>query len=211
MLEEVIKAGGGSYLIFGVVFALVLYAIRGLFGLQTRWGQHRREFLELWADGRPRDALWMQVAVRHLYGARLPAPVIQLALTRPDSLQALYELSEIWDLLEYDGSARKVHWRHARHSTLKRRQYLRATLSVAYMACALFALFCAYVSANSGPHTLAGWVYGFCAAVTGILAYLCLHKEDGLAMSARVGDAWVSRINRAAIRARKRRRDKVGE
>ncbi|UHQ23825.1 hypothetical protein LVB77_03690 [Lysobacter sp. 5GHs7-4] len=204
MLEEVIKAGGGSYLIFGVVAALAFYAIRGLFGLQTRRGQHRREFLELWSDGRPRDALWMQVAVRHLYGSHLPSPVIQLALARPDSSQALSDLSELWDLLVYDGSTRKVRWRRASHSTMARRKLLRVGLLLAYLVCALFAVFCGYVSARFGPYTLNGWVYGFCGAVVGFMAYICITKEDSVAVAVRVGDAWVNRINRAAIRSRKR-------
>ncbi|HJS35730.1 MAG TPA: hypothetical protein VJ766_09575 [Pseudoxanthomonas sp.] len=210
MLEELIKAGGASYLIFGVMFALAFYAIRGLFGLQTRWGQHRREFLELWSDGRPRDALWMQVAVRHLYGVRLPAPVIQLALTRPDSSQALVELSELWDFLEYDGGTRKVRWRRRVLVTTARRKLVRVGLFIAYMILALFAVFCAYVSARHGPQTLGGWTYGFCAAVMGFLAYVCLTKEDSVAVAARVGDAWVNRINRAAVRSRKRRMAKAG-
>lgn len=205
MLEEVIKAGGGPFLIFGVVVALGFYAVRGVFGLHGRRGQHRKEFLELWSDGRDRDALWLQVAVRHAFGAYLPTPVIRLALTRPDSSQSLLDLSALWDMLGYDSASQKVHWRHRWHATLPRRRWLRVALIAGYFLAMLAAAGGAYTSAQHGSTSAAGWIYGFFTAVMLGMAYLCVEHEEKIGVSVRVGDAWIRRINRASQRARKRR------
>lgn len=204
MLQEIIKTGGGSFLIFGVVFALGFYAVRGVFGLHGRRSQHRKEFLELWADGRPRDALWLQVAVRHVFGSYLPTPVIRLALRQPDSSQSLSDLSELWDLLDYDSNTQTVRWRRARHSTAVERKRARCLRLAGYFICACGAALAAFISARSGPGTLGGWAYGFLAPVAGWLAVVCLMREEVFAVSVRAGDAWVNRINRAAKRPRKR-------
>lgn len=205
MLEEVIKAGGGPFLIFGVVVALGFYAVRGVFGLHGRRGQHRKEFLELWSDGRDRDALWLQVAVRHAFGAYLPTPVIRLALARPDSSQSLIDLSAIWDMLAYDSTSQKVHWRYRRHATSSRRSWLRRALILGYFLSMFAAAAGAYSSAQHGSTSAVGWIYGFFTAVMIGMAYLCLEHEDKIGVSVRVSDAWIKRINRASQRARKRR------
>lgn len=205
MLEEVIKAGGGSFLIFGVVVALGFYAVRGVFGLHGRRGQHRKEFLELWSDGRERDALWLQMAVRHVFGTYLPTPVIRLALSRPDSAQSLADLSSLWALLIYDSATQKVAWRQGWHATLPRRRFASIVLIVAYFAAMFAAAGGAYTSAQLGPGSAMGWIYGFFAAIMAGLAFLCVEHEDKFAISVRVGDDWVKRINRTAQRARKRR------
>lgn len=205
MLEEVIKAGGGSFLIFGVVVALGFYAVRGVFGLHGRRGQHRKEFLELWSDGRDRDALWLQMAVRHVFGAYLPTPVIRLALARPDSSQSLIDLSALWGMLAYDSASQKVRWQSRWYTTLARRRFLRATVMVGYFVAMLTAAGAAYVAARHGPGSAMGWVYGFFSAIMAGLGYLCVDREDTLAISVRVGDPWIKRINRASQRARKRR------
>lgn len=205
MLEEVIKTGGGSFLIFGVVAALGFYAVRGVFGLHGRRGQHRKEFLELWSDGRERDALWLQMAVRHVFGTYLPTPVIRLALSRPDSSQSLIDLSSLWGLMVYDGTSQKVRWRQGWHATLPRRRFARVALLLGYLAAMSAAVGGAYTSALFGPGSAMGWIYGFFAAIMAGLAFLCIEHEDRFGVSVRVGDDWVKRINRAAQRARKRR------
>jgi hypothetical protein len=204
MLQEIVKTGGGSFLIFGVVFALGFYAVRGVFGLHGRRGQHRKEFLELWSDGRERDALWLQVAVRHVFGAYLPTPVIRLALARPDSSQSLLDVSTLWDLFDYDSVSQKVSWRRAWHASSARRRFARAALMAGYFAAMFAAVASAYVSSVYGPGSVLGWVYGVFAAIAAMLGYLCLDRGDMLAVSVRVGDAWMNRINRAARRARTR-------
>jgi len=42
------------------------------------------------------------VKIRHLYGTHLPAHVIRSVLAHPHTSQALLDLSELWDLFDYD-------------------------------------------------------------------------------------------------------------
>ncbi|EGD18123.1 hypothetical protein XGA_3286, partial [Xanthomonas hortorum ATCC 19865] len=44
MFKDMIAAGGPGLLIPIVLFALIIYATRGLFDLHGRRSQHRREF-----------------------------------------------------------------------------------------------------------------------------------------------------------------------
>ena len=115
MFKDLISAGGPGLLIPVVLFALLFYAIRGLFGLHGRRSQHRREFLEHWDVKRIDDDLWLEVTIRHLYGTHLPAHVIRTAFAHPHTSQALLDLSELWPLLDYAPETRGVSWRHKRH------------------------------------------------------------------------------------------------
>jgi hypothetical protein len=90
-MKELVEAGGAGFLIPAVLFAIVLYAARGLFGLHDQKSKIRREFLELWDRARSQDDLWLEVAVRHWMGAYLPAHVIRLAFEQPDKSQSLIE------------------------------------------------------------------------------------------------------------------------
>ncbi|GAB3359147.1 hypothetical protein [Lysobacter tyrosinilyticus] len=197
-MEKVLAIGGSGYLIPAVLFILVLYVIRGLFGLHGRRSQHRKEFLELWDATRSQDDLWLEVAVRHLCGAYLPARVIRLALAQPDRSQSLFDLAELWPLFRFDADSQTVSWQHQRHNTLAKRRMGRAVLLAGYFACALIAVLAALVASKSGDSTFAGWVYGVCAVVTGFVAIICLMREDTIKTAASIGDEWQSRINRHA-------------
>jgi hypothetical protein len=196
-MAELLAAGGSSYLIPTVLFVLVLYAVRGIFGLHGRRSQHRKEFLELWSDSRSQDDLWLEVAVRHLFGAYLPASVIRLALREPDKSQALWDLSELWPLFRFDPNSQTVRWLHKRHQTLRKRQMGRAVLVAAYFLFALAAVLAALIASKSGPTTFTGWLYGVCAVGTGFMAFICLMRENTIKVAARVGGDWLNRINRS--------------
>jgi len=198
-MSEILAAGGSGYLIPIVLFVLMLYAIRGVFGLHGRRSQHRKEFLDLWSDSRRHDDLWLEVAIRHLFGTYLPAPIIRIAMERPDKSQALLDLSELWPLLHFDPDSRAVRWLHKRHQTIQKRQAGRVLLIAGYFACAIVAILAALVASQSGPGTFVGWVYGVCAVVTGFVAFICLMREDTIKVAAVVGEGWVNRINRFAV------------
>lgn len=197
-MTEILAAGGTSYLIPAVLFVLVLYVARGLFGLHGRRSQSRKEFLELWESARSQDDLWLEISVRHLFGAYLPTHVIRIALQQPDKAQSLLDLAEVWSLFQFDPETRTVNWKNKRHLTSARRRGGQIALLSAYFACALFAVLSAVIAANSGPSSLLGWVYGFCATVLGALAIICLLREDTIKTAASVGQGWVDRINQSA-------------
>jgi len=200
-MTEILAAGGSAYLIPAVLFILVLYGIRGLFGLHGRRSQHRKDFLELWNAERAQDDLWLEVVVRHLCGTYLPAHVIRLAFKQPDRTQSLFDLAELWPLFRFDADSKTVSWLHRRHNTLAKRRLGRLVLLTGYFVCALIAILAALVAAKSGPGTLAGWVYGVLAVITGFLALISLMREDTIKTAATVGDYWLVRINGHASNA----------
>lgn len=201
-MGEILAAGGPGYVIPAVNFVFLLYLSRGIFSLHGRRSRHRKEFLELWNDDRHQDDLWLEVAIRHLFGSYLPAPLIRLAMRQPGKSQALLDLSELWPLLHFDPDSQTVRWLHNRHQTLWERQAGRVMLLAAYVVCAIVALLAALIASKSGPSTFVGWLYGVCAALTGFVAFICLMREETIRVAATVGEDWVNRINRSATQSR---------
>ena len=200
MLENIIAAGGANYLIPAVLFVVVLYVMRGLFHLHGRRSQSRKDFLDLWDATRSQDDLWLEVAVRHLFGTYLPARVIRLALARPDKSRALLDLTELWPLLHFDPELQTVRWLHRRHESNWTRTFARRALFCGYFALALLSMYLATVAIGLGHNSFGGWVYGVCAIVAGTCALACPAREDALKTAASVGGEWIARINhRAAI------------
>lgn len=193
MLKDVIDAGGPGLLIPAILFALVLYVVRGLFGLHGRRSQHRREFIEHWNPERVDDDLWLEVAIRQLYGVYLPAHVIRTALTQPHSSQALIELSELWPFLHYDANRGTVRWRYARHRRSAARRLSRCWPFFRYLICALGALAMAYVATL--VEGLSQWVYAALATILGVGAFISLWDENAEKIAHDVGEDWIARIN----------------
>lgn len=193
MFKDMIAAGGPGLLIPIVLFALIIYATRGLFDLHGRRSQHRREFLEHWDPKRADDDLWLEVTVRHLYGQPLPAHVIRTALSHPHCSQALMDLSEIWEFYQYDSDTQTVSWAHTRHKRAVR-TWLNHRWSLArYFLLACLAMAATYVAANASG--LSQWLYAVAAAVLGICAFINLWHCDAEKTAANVGEIWIKRIN----------------
>lgn len=197
-MREILTAGGSAFLIPTALFALVLYVIRGLFGLHGRRSQSRKEFLELWDATRAQDDLWLEVAVRHLFGTYLPAYVIRLALRQPDKAQSLLDLSELWPLFRFNPESRTVNWWNKRHNTLAKRRIGRIVLVAGYFGCALLAFFTAVVAVKLGPTALLGWACGVCAVLFGVFAFICLFREDTIKVASLVGREWIDRVNQSS-------------
>lgn len=201
-MKEILEAGGTDFLLPAVLFLLMLYAIRGVFGLHGRRGQHRREFLELWDTARAEDDLWLEVSVRHLFGAYLPARVIRLAMEQPDRSRALLDLSELWDLFVFNRGDETVQWRATVSSWVARSRWGRWLCLAAYFGCAAIAVFSAVLAAHFGHASFAGWVYGVCAVVVGFVAFLCLSHEETAKTATHAGERWIALINRTAVKPR---------
>lgn len=197
-MREILAVGGSAFLIPVVLFVLLLYVIRGLFGLHGRRSQNRKEFLELWDTSRARDDLWLEVAVRHLFGTYLPAHVIRLALQQPDKAQSLLDLSELWPLLRFNPESRTVTWQNKRHSALAKRRLGLIAPVVGYYVCAVLAFLAAIVAFGSPPTTVVGWLCGVCAVLFGVIALICLFREDTIKVASLVGHIWIDRVNQSA-------------
>lgn len=197
LVKEIIAAGGSGLLMPAVLFVLVLYAIRGLFGLHGRRSQNRKEFLDLWDSTRSQDDLWLEVVVRHLFGSYLPARVIRLALAQPDKAQSLLDLAELWPLFRFDPASQTVSWLHKLHDTPTMRKIGRTMVIGGYFALALIAVLSTFVAFQYGPGSFSGWVYGICALVFGSLALIVLMHEGTIKIAATVGEDWLEQINRS--------------
>lgn len=206
-MKEILAVGGPGYLIPAVLFVVVLYLIRGLFGLHGRRGQHRKEFLELWDKTRSQDDLWLEVAIRHLCGAYLPAHVIRLALAQPDKSQSLFDLADLWPLFRFNPESQTVTWQKKRHNSLAKRRVGRAILLAGYFACALLAALAALVASKSSAGSFVGWVYSVLSVASVFAALICLMREDTIKVAAAVGDDWLIRINQLAALSKRPAKD----
>jgi len=176
LIKDVIAAGGAGFLIPAVLFALLLYAVRGLFGLHGRRSQHRREFLDHWDANRIGDDLWLEVTIRHLYGTHLPAHVIRSALAHPHTSQALLDLSELWDFFDYDSDTKAIAWKHKRHRNVRTRSLLRHWPTLRYFLFAGVGAFAAYLATHVGGFNQ--WMVSILALIMFAAAFLSLWHGD---------------------------------
>lgn len=200
-MKELVDIGGIGLIIPGVLGIVVLHLARGLFGMHGRRSQSRKEFLELWDEARARDDLWLETIVRHLIGTYLPAHVIRLALTCPDKVQSLLDLSELWPLMQYDRETKKVKWLDDDNCDIARRKRGRIYLYLGYFVCAMAAFLLAVSAAKSGPQSVGGWVFSVLAVVLGSLAFFLLLRDNTMKVAVTVGDEWINRINASAAPA----------
>lgn len=198
-LDKIIEMGGQGFVLPALLSVLVLYAIRGLFGLHGRRSQHRKEFLELWDSARSQDDFWLEVVVKHLVGVYLPAHVIRIALAQPNRSDALFELAQLWPLWRYQPDVMKVEWINRHHQVLSKRKLVSKFIFAAYFSCATISVAGAVVAAHFGHGAISGWVYGLFAAIMAVAAISCIFFDETIKIAVDVGDDWVDRINRSAM------------
>ncbi|UHQ23829.1 hypothetical protein LVB77_03710 [Lysobacter sp. 5GHs7-4] len=202
-MTELLGTGGTSFLITVALLLLVLYAAKGINSLHNRKNQNRKEFLQMWDQSRIQDDLWLELTVRHLFGAYLPVRVIHLALAQPNKSEALRQLSELWNLFDYNPETEMVRWRNKRHATIARRRAVWRMMLAIYFIGASVAVASAVAAAHFGPGTFEGWVFGIFAIVSASVAFGNVWLEEGFRISVDRGDSWIDRINRAALRSRR--------
>lgn len=195
MIKDIVDAGGPSLLIPAIIFILVLYAARGLFGLHGRKGQHRKEFLDLWDRTKAEDDLWLEVTVRHQFGTYLPAHIIRIALKHPASSQALVDLSELWALLRYEASTQSVRWKHPRYEKLHRSPLRRSWPFIAYVLLASLGGLSALIAYHADHSLFVRWTYSFLSVVLIGAALIQLMRDEAIKVAAESGNEWIHRIN----------------
>ncbi|MFZ5636430.1 MAG: hypothetical protein ACOY82_07550 [Pseudomonadota bacterium] len=194
-MREILEVGGAGFLIPAVLFVLVLYGIKGLYGLIGHRSRHRKEFLDLWDPARAQDDLWLEVIVRHHFGTTLPACIIRLALAQPDKSQSLSEVCVLWPLIRYERETQTVAWQSRRHVDLNTRRIERGAMKVAFPALALVAVGCGIVVVETGPHTISGWVYAIASLAASGWALVVVARHETITVAIEIGDDWVRRIN----------------
>ncbi|UZW58921.1 hypothetical protein [Lysobacter enzymogenes] len=88
MIELWSKHMGAQALLPLSAFMLLAWLVKGVFTLHRSRGQDRKDFLDLWAKQDQSDDLWLQVAVRHVYGEYLPAAVLRYLIRQPQGTRA---------------------------------------------------------------------------------------------------------------------------
>jgi hypothetical protein len=51
------------------------YAVKGAFSMHGSFSQRRRDFLESWQPERAKDTLWLEIAIRQVFGKYIPADI----------------------------------------------------------------------------------------------------------------------------------------
>ncbi|MDR7100458.1 hypothetical protein J2X04_002839 [Lysobacter niabensis] len=199
MLKEILEVGGSGYFIPALLLICSLYVVRGIFGLNGRRSQHRREFLELWDDAQSKDDLWLEVAIRHLFGTFVPARFIRLALSQPDKSQALRDLSELWPLLQFEGASHAATWRSRWHRSRRRRTIQRRLLIASYFLLPFIAIASALIAIQFPTTSFSSWIYWVNAGLFLVVAFICLEKAETVGIAEHVGDEWLARINGCAV------------
>lgn len=195
MIKDIVDAGGPGLLIPALLFLLVLYAARGIFGLHGRKGQHRKEFLELWDPAQVNDDLWLEVAIRHQFGTYPPAHVIRTILRYPATSQGLLDVSELWPLLRYDASTQTVRWRSARHEKLGDSKVARFAPFLWYFILASLAGVAVIIAYHAEQSMLIRWTYSVLAVILVGAAFIQLMRDDAIKVAAESGNWWIQRIN----------------
>lgn len=198
MLKDLVDVGGSGLFVPAVLSIVVLYGARALFSLHGRRGQHRREFLELWDSNRIKDDFWLEISIRHLFGAYLPAHVIRIALSQPDRGKSLKDLVKLWPQYWFETDSLTVGWRHTYRQKSGLIVIERALWILTYIFLAFAAVDSALTASRAEPTTFFAWVHWTFALVAVGTAFHCLNAQEAAQVAASSGNSWISRINSAA-------------
>jgi len=195
MIEKLLDVGGQQLILPILIAIAVLYAARGLLGLHIRLAQRRKEFLELWNSDRSSDDLWLQVAVRHLYGSYLPSSVIRRVMRWPDAAESLLAISELWPMLTVDVQSDRVQWKSSRHERVGNIRLERALMLGLYVFLATLAFVVATAALRSEALSLTAISYAVIAIALGIFSLASLARDDRLGGAIKRGQKLLRRIN----------------
>lgn len=188
MFEEILKASGGKLLI-PVVIAVVFAAIvKALFEVRRSKLGERKDFLEIWAQQRLQDDLWLEVTIRHLIGSYLPALVIRKLLGGSHPSRALLDVSECWELFDLDAASSEIRWKEGRHADpVHRAREMRLFGALYYLLTGL-AGGLAYSLLAFSFLPSGGWAVVFLLLVPGIF---CLSRSDTLKTAQAAAPRWL--------------------
>jgi hypothetical protein len=174
-----------------VVMLGLTVLVKAGFNLHRSRSQDRKDFLELWTKQVP-DNLWLEVAIRHQFGAYLPASLIRSLQRHPQAGRALLEVASCWDLLDMDDATGAIQWRAKRHERPVRRKWERWVSLASYFVFAFAGLTLAYtrVVATDGNASSSWLLWIFCAFLLGI-AFSCLTYHETLGAAERSMTRWL--------------------
>lgn len=182
MLNELLNEGGGQWIIPISMMAAGVVLVKALFGFSRSRGQDRKDFLDLWAKADKSDDLWLQVAVRHVFGEVLPPALIRRFLAHPQGARALGDIAYAWPLLDMDEATGELRWRRKRHYSERARRWEWSAWIATYVVVALAMFGFAWIAVLSGK-TFMGLCLWVLAVEAGFFAGRALLRAG------RLGDA----------------------
>lgn len=191
MIEKLMELDGGKYLIPVVVIFTGTALVKGIFGFHRSRSSDRRDFLELFQKYQGENDLWLSVAVRHLFGAYLPATLIRQLMCNPQPGRALAEVAHVWDLLEMDDDTGELHWRRRRFASPVYRRVLSWLLLLSYLVLASTALFLAIRAGKSGFGGTGLVIMWFLVLMMGVTAFWCLAYQGTLKDAGKAAQRWL--------------------
>jgi hypothetical protein len=194
VLKDVLDAMGPWAIVPAVLFVLGGYAISMLTGLHRTRSQQRIEFLGLWRGAGQMDDMALEVAVRHLCGTYLPASVIRRICSTDHCADGIFQVAQIWPLLQYEKASGNVSWKKPKHNTEGALTAGERWYSGGYFALAISAMGFLFVAVEAGPKSLWSWLCGLNAMLFVVLAFSCLAKSETFALAKRTGLQWIEKL-----------------
>lgn len=183
MIIELLKESGSLLLAPLAMIVACFYLTKGFYGLQRSRSQDRKDFLDLWAKADKSDDLWLQVAIRHIFGENLPSSVIRHLMTQSQASQSLVDIAFAWRLLDMNETSGELRWRAPRHFSPRVRRIERAAWLTTYVLLAALAFGCIWAAVTAGKSFLgiASWVLAFemgCFALWSLMRSERLHSAN---------------------------------
>jgi hypothetical protein len=191
MIEEVLRVGGQKLLIPVLVVAIGTALVKGLFGVHRSKSADRKDFLDLWSRRQSQDDMWLEVAVRHLFGTYLPASLIRSLLQSPQAARSILEISDSWNLLNMDDETNELRWKKERHSQAKNRRRERWAFFAIYFVAMYVAVFFAIKAITTSVGGMPSWISWVYALFLGGIALWCSSKSDALKIADRAVPRWL--------------------
>lgn len=163
MIDELLKVGGAKFLVPCILAVAIVWLAKGLFGVHQSRRVARKDFLDVWVHKNDRDELWQQTAIRHLFGAWLPMPVIRQLMISSESGNALVEICRAWEFLEFDDNTLVVSWKAKRYRKPSFRRWEINIFKVLYWFFNLLMILSFFYALNSNNDSFVSmrWVFAF--------------------------------------------------
>ena len=191
IVERLLDLNGGRLLVPVVLCFFVVLVFKAFVTIGHTRGNTRREFLELFQEGRSSDELWLSVAIRHQFGAYLPVSLIKRLLTFDQPARALMEVASAWELIEVEDGTGTLIWRKKRHRSPSWRRWIGRAHLLGYFVSAMAAALLAYglvVSDLGLPVSASWWAW---VVIGAVFALWSLHRHELLRDGSRSIERWL--------------------
>jgi len=190
MIEKLLEMADGRWVVPLMVVAGLTALAKALFGMQRSTSQDRRDFLDLWSR-RSSDDLWLEVAVRHHFGAYLPASLIRRLQLGPQAGRALLDVATGWDFLDMRDGTDQIHWRATWRESPLRRKWERRALITLYFALAFAGFMSGYFAITAKGGLFGSWIVWLYVVLLVGTAFFCLARRDTLLAAERSMTRWL--------------------